>query len=268
MRGRGNSWAPLIDNVSLIPNSRNFFEIRNNKERHSHVHITVSPGGGVTRLRCYGDVANSNPLNHMEVNLASTKLGAEIVKKPVGIVRGEFPNLIISRRESNQDGWIRPRSFFQSDFTIIKLAGEGIIDRIVVDTMHFIGNAPLSVSLEGCCIAEQGGTEDPDPLRSAHWVNLIAENEQTNDITPNNSNVLPCIYSGPITHIRFRPIPDGGVQQIMVKGNFYNANTELPQQPKFEPPKKRKLSDENEYICNDENRRKSTRTRRPVLRFQ
>lgn len=38
-------------------------------------------------------------------------------------------------------------------------------------------------------------------------MNLIAENEQTNDITPNNSNVLPCIYSGPITHIRFRPIP-------------------------------------------------------------
>jgi hypothetical protein len=54
----------------------------------------------------------------------------------------------------------------------------------------------------------------------------------------------------------------------MVKGNFYNANTELPQQPKFEPPKKRKLNDENEDSCNDENRRKSTRTRRPVLRFQ
>lgn len=36
----------------------------------------------------------------MEVNLASTKLGAEIVEKPADIVRGEFPNLIINRKES------------------------------------------------------------------------------------------------------------------------------------------------------------------------
>ena len=70
----------------------------------------------------------------------------------------------------------------------------------------------------------------------------------------------------------------------MVKGNFYSANAELPQQPKVDPPKKRKRNDENDDICNDENddicndenddicndeyRRKSTRTRRPVSRFQ
>ena len=54
----------------------------------------------------------------------------------------------------------------------------------------------------------------------------------------------------------------------MVKGNFYRTNAELPQQPKVDPPKKRKHNDENEDICNDEYRRKSTRTRRPVSRFQ
>lgn len=57
----------------------------------------------------------------------------------------------------------------------------------------------------------------------------------------------------------------------MVKGNFYSTNAELPQQPKVDPPKKRKRNDENDDIFNDENdeyRRKSTRTRRPVSRFQ
>lgn len=64
-------------------------------------------------------------------------------------------NVQMLMRLISQDGWISPRSFLESDFTIIKLAGEGKIDRIIVDTMHFIGNAPLSVSLEGCCIIEQ-----------------------------------------------------------------------------------------------------------------
>jgi allantoicase len=32
---------------------------------------------------------------------------------------------------------------------------EGIIDRIIVDTKHFIGNAPRAIVVHGCSITDQ-----------------------------------------------------------------------------------------------------------------
>lgn len=58
----------------------------------------------------------------------------------------------------SDDGWICPRdknSSSQPQYTTIKLAAEGIIDRLVVDTKHFIGNAPKTVSIQGCLISNQ-----------------------------------------------------------------------------------------------------------------
>ncbi|KAI8639835.1 galactose-binding domain-like protein [Parasitella parasitica] len=262
----------------LVANSHNFFEIRNNTFVHSYINITVTPGGGVTRLRCYGDVEPIDAMNRLEFNLASSKLGAEILQQPADIVRGEFPNLILNRKESNQDGWISPRRRIASpggsEYTIIKLAGESAIDRFIVDTVHFVGNAPQSICLEGCHIAEQGGTAVTlRRLRNAYWRNLISADQRDNAIFPNTCNVLGCTYNGPITHIRYRPIPDGGVQQIIVKGYIFDSKPEvpqkLPQQPKASlgPHKKRKRNDENQD-AQEECRRKSSRTKKPVLRFQ
>ncbi|CEP07920.1 hypothetical protein [Parasitella parasitica] len=277
--GGPDLWVSLVNDVVLEPNSHNFFEIRNNTFVHSYINITVTPGGGVARLRCYGDVEPMNASNRLEFNLASSKLGAEILQQPPDIVRGEFPNLIINRKESNQDGWISPRKriaepFDESEYTIIKLAGESAIDRIVVDTVHFIGNAPLSVCLEGCYIDEQeGAAVPPHRFRNASWRNLISEDQEDNIIIPNYCNVLPCTFNGPITHVRYRPIPDGGVQQISVKGHIFGSKPEvlqqLPPQPKSDigPHKKRKRNDENQD-AQEEHRRKSSRTKKPVSRFQ
>ncbi|KAL7328638.1 hypothetical protein PS15p_206876 [Mucor circinelloides] len=274
LRRTDTDWTALVDRVPLIPNSHNFFEIVNNTEVHTHVHFAVSPGGGVARLRCYGDIPKSANMGNMEFNMASSKVGAEIVQKPANIVRGEFPNLIINRKESSHDGWISPRvqgvQTEESEFTIIKLVGKAEIDRIAVDTVHFIGNAPKKVILEGCCItaSQEGNNADSDALANAEWKNLIAEK----DIFPNSYNTLPCIYNGPITHVRYRPVPNGGVQQILVKGSFFGTRVAIPQsqhKPKHGPHKKRKRIDESEFV-NDENdsRRKSSRIKRPVSRYQ
>ncbi|GAN03390.1 allantoicase [Mucor ambiguus] len=266
LRSRITNWTALAERVPLIPNAHNFFEVINNTEVHTHAHFTVTPGGGVARLRCYGDIHQPTSMNSREVNMASSKAGAEIVQKPANIVRGEFPNLIIERKASSQDGWICPRvrngQAEESEFTVIKLAGEAKIDRIVVDTVHFIGNAPEKVVIEGCCIAasQNGGNVDPGPFASAEWINLIAEN----GVLPNSYNSLPCIYYGPITHIRYRPVPNGGVSQILVKGSYFSARVALPQPQHMSNlvPLKKRRNDEND------SRRKSSRVKRPVSRYQ
>lgn len=65
---------------------------------------------------------------------------------------------------------------------------------------------------------------------------------------------------------------DGGVQQILVKGSFFGTRVALQQpqhKPSLGPHKKRKRNDESGPV-NDENdnRRKSSRVRKPVSRYQ
>jgi allantoicase len=59
---------------------------------------------------------------------------------------------------NSHDGWITPRDNSignRQEYTIIKLAHEGTIEGIVIDTKHFIGNAPKSVIVEGCSMVDQ-----------------------------------------------------------------------------------------------------------------
>lgn len=122
--------------------------------------------------------------------MASSKLGSQIIQKPRDILRRDLPNLILSRSDSrwaslifffpfvlttnkelctnhiflilSHDGWISPRNnsrSYRSEYTVIKLAQEGTIDRIVLDTKHFIGNAPKFVIVEGCSLVDQVYTD-------------------------------------------------------------------------------------------------------------
>lgn len=48
-------------------------------------------------------------------------------------------------------------------------------------------------------------------FNDVHWVDLIVKKEEEEqfdyDIYPNMVHVVPCIYPGPISHIRIQPIP-------------------------------------------------------------
>lgn len=125
---------------------------------------------------------------------------------------------------------------------------KGIVDRIIVDTKHFIGNAPKSIVIQACSISDQT-VVDQSILNNAHWVNLVDLNCDQDDpffftLFPNMHHVVPCSYSEPITHIRLQPIPgklkirntysffnpfffslDGGIQQFIVKGKIFLVNS-------------------------------------------
>lgn len=62
-------------------------------------------------------------------------------------------NLIMPGRGVNMgDGWEtkRNRTPNNRDWVILKLAHQGSVERIIVDTCHFKGNYPDSCSIEGC----------------------------------------------------------------------------------------------------------------------
>ncbi|GAA5802226.1 hypothetical protein HPULCUR_007689 [Helicostylum pulchrum] len=219
-------WVKLLPQVFVNPDSHNFFETRN-PNIYSHVQVTMIPGSAITRLRVYGDVVPLFIPVDRTINLASNLIGSQVIQKPVNILRGDIPNIILDRAYSSHDGWICTRDKNTKDipqYTIIKLATKGIVDRFLVDTKHFVGNAPLSIVIQGSMITDQNVND----LEGIQWINLIDEDQIRHNIYPNMIHIISCIYSEPLTHIRVRPIPDGGIQQLVAKGKVFLQN-KLPQ---------------------------------------
>ena len=98
------------------------------------------------------------------------------------------------------------------DWAVLKLgkfATHGV-QRIILDTKHFRGNYPESVSLEGCYCANEEDEKEWFPLVQRTRMSPDAEHvfDRSKDQI---SNALR-----PVTHVRLSLFPDGGVSRVRV----------------------------------------------------
>ena len=108
------------------------------------------------------------------------------------------------------DGWeTRRRREPGFDEAIVRLGIPGIVQGVVVDTAHFVGNYPPEVSVEGLCAADE-----VDPVHADGWRTLVARTEVKGD----TENVFAVEGTSRITHVRLRIHPDGGVARLRVHG--------------------------------------------------
>ncbi|HVY47970.1 MAG TPA: 2-oxo-4-hydroxy-4-carboxy-5-ureidoimidazoline decarboxylase, partial [Minicystis sp.] len=95
------------------------------------------------------------------------------------------------------------------DWAIVKLAAEGLLRRVEVDTHHFKGNYPDTCSLEGCVAA--GGD-----LERAAWREVVPRTKLAADTRHVFDDEI--VARGPFTHLRLNIFPDGGVSRLRVHG--------------------------------------------------
>ncbi len=106
------------------------------------------------------------------------------------------------------DGWeTRRRRGPGHDWVIVKLATQGTVRRIEIDTNHFKGNFPDTASIEGfngAPASDGAGVELlPRTKLQAHTRHFFVD-ELAN--------------RGPFTHLRMNVFPDGGVSRLRVWG--------------------------------------------------
>ena len=112
------------------------------------------------------------------------------------------------------DGWeTRRRREPGNDWCILKLGHKGLIEHVEVDTAHFKGNFPARCSIQAACV-EQGTTKSLI-TQSMFWHTLMDEQPLTADAIHQFTELNDI---GPITHIRFNIIPDGGVSRLRLFG--------------------------------------------------
>ncbi|KAI7906651.1 galactose-binding domain-like protein, partial [Cokeromyces recurvatus] len=191
-------WQSLLPEVPINADSHNFFEFNSNK-LYSKIRLNIAPGGGIGRLRVYGDITPDFTDKSREYNMSAANLGARIVRWT-------------DQGYANKSNILLNHGTKINDFVVIQLATSCKPNSIIIDTTGFENNAPKNVFIQGCY------SEDTDPHYDpfANWVSLIVPDN--NKLLAGGLSTFDIHDDIVISHIRLYLIPDGGVQQIKVIG--------------------------------------------------
>ena len=209
------NWKEILPKSHLDAGSQNFYECTSN-EIYTHLRLHIYPDGGVARLRVYGEVfKNWDAVSaSQEIDLAAAINGGQAISCN-DMFFSAMGNLIMPNRGANMgDGWEtkRNRTPNNRDWVILKLAHQGIVDKIIVDTCHFKGNYPDSCSIEACV------SDNNDVENNANWKTLLPQQKLSADYI--HEFVQEVSPLGAITHIRLNIFPDGGVSRIRILGKI------------------------------------------------
>jgi allantoicase len=207
-----SSWKRLLPKTPLQGNTTNLFEVsRPPVLPSSHLRLNIFPDGGVARLRVYGEAVPDESVfrGGRKVDLAAMKNGGLVVSCS-DMHYGHPQNLIQPGRSTHMgDGWeTRRRRGPGHDWSIVRLARRGVIERVELDTDHYKGNAPGKCMLE---FTDAGDSFDP---ASARWRTLVPRTP----LLPHERHHWDSLSAKPATHVRLNIYPDGGVARLRLFG--------------------------------------------------
>jgi allantoicase len=203
-------WDPLLPVTELRGDSVNAFPVDASGRRATHLRLNIFPDGGVARLRVHGDVVPDERIfTRGPIDLAALEHGGFVVACS-DMHYGHRQNLIMPGRSTHMgDGWeTKRRRGPGHDWSIVRLARRGVIERVELDTDHFKGNAPGRAMLESC---DAGTAFDAD---TARWSPLVPETP----LEPHARHAWAA-SGAPATHVRLNIYPDGGVARLRLIGN-------------------------------------------------
>jgi allantoicase len=214
-------WHTVLNEVTVDAHSQNIFEINsegNNDTAWTHIRLNMFPDGGIARLRVYGE-ADVNWDDFVEgelIDLAYIKNGAKALLVS-DMFFSDKNNLIMPGRGKDMgDGWeTKRRRDPGPDWSIVKLAAQGSIEKVIVDTCHFKGNFPDTFTIEGMVTNSDDFT---NAKQEDKWQPIIArtklyahrEHLFINEIIPASTEQF--------THLRLNIYPDGGISRLRAFG--------------------------------------------------
>jgi allantoicase len=200
------TWHTVMPQVPLQGDSENVIAVQP-KYAFTHLRFNIVPDGGVARLRVHGtavpDWHRAGGLG-TDVDLAAVENGGEVLACS-DMFFGPKNNLVMPGRAANMsDGWeTRRRRGAGNDWVVVKLATEGVVHRIEIDTNHFKGNFPDTASIDGSTDGETWTTVLPRTRLQAHTRHMFVDE---------------IAARGPFAQLRLNVYPDGGVSRLRVWG--------------------------------------------------
>ena len=214
--GADAPWFFLLPAVDLNGNQRRFFAI-DEPRIISHLRLNLYPDGGMARLRAYGRpvLAGAECDAEGRVELSAVLNGGTVVAANNEHFGPASVLLLPGRGVNMGDGWeTRRRREPGHDWCLIALSQPGVIERIEVDTAHFKGNFPDRCSFQAARV--EGGSTQSLVSQAMFWPQLLPESALQADHVHIFEEGLHAL--GPVSHVRFNMIPDGGVSRVRLWG--------------------------------------------------
>ena len=207
----GGGWTTLVGRSPLAGDTSNVLPAT--RERLvTHVRLTIHPDGGVARLRVHGEVVpDPRRLVGVTLDLAAAHNGGRVTDCSDRYYSSPDNLLLPGQAATMGEGWeTRRRRDEDNDWVLLRLAGAGHIRHAVLDTTHFVGNAPGAARLLGCD-ATAADPDDPDA-----WWELLPRTRLQPD-TPHWFGTDPTRRA---THVRLDVYPDGGLARLRLHGDL------------------------------------------------
>ena len=210
------AWFPLLPRVPLAGDTKNRFAL-DAPWRVTHLRFHIDPDGGVARLRVHGEVlpdpAALTAFPDGALDLAALEHGAAVIGASDMFFGGRHHLILPGDSRGMHDGWeTRRRRGPGHDWAIVRLAARGMIERVVVDTSHFKGNAPARASVEGIHAPGVGASK---LAQLSGWRTLISTALQAHTRHTFDDELRRV---GPVTHLRLSVYPCGGVARLRAWG--------------------------------------------------
>ncbi|MBN0986326.1 allantoicase [Amphritea pacifica] len=214
-------WEEFLPSVSLQGDSHHLHAIADNRP-WSHLRFNIYPDGGVARLRIYGVPYRDWSLHPSQesVDLAAAVNGGRAIACSDEHF-GRMGNILNPGRGINMgDGWETARRRTPgNDWVIVALGHPGVIQKVIVDTLHFKGNYPDSCSIQGAYV--KGGTDEQIETQSLFWQELLPS--QKLEMHSEHGFAAELNDIGMITHVRINIFPDGGISRLRLFGLIEQA---------------------------------------------
>ncbi len=211
LTGPETTWRTILPQSPLAGDSKNHFAVDDDGVV-THLRLNIFPDGGVARLRVHGEVRKAHATNDV-IDLAAIENGGYSVVCS-DMFFGHRQNLLMPGRSTHMgNGWeTKRRRGPGHDWTIIRLAGAGVVNAVELDTDHFKGNAPGACMLEGT--HAPGASAEQLVGDAVQWTELVPKVA----LEPHARHRWETSASQPFTHVRLNIYPDGGVARLRVLG--------------------------------------------------
>ncbi len=211
--GASADWHELLPRTPLEPDLEQRLPVEA-PLRVSHVRLNIYPDGGVARLRVLGEpVPDLRRLAAPDgrTDLAAAVGGAEVVACSDMSFAAAGNLLLPGDALDMGDGWeTRRRRGPGHDWALVRLAAEGVIERVEVATTHYQGNYPERCGVEACLEAEADRAQVPE----GGWWTVVP----LSPLGPHARHVFAALPGPAATHVRLTIHPDGGVSRLRVWG--------------------------------------------------
>lgn len=217
--GENADWTEILPSVALNGDSEHLHAIVDDRP-WTHLRFHIYPDGGVARLKVHGIPYRDWSRENNPVDLAAALNGGRALACSDEHF-GQMGNILNPGRGVNMgDGWETARRRTPgNDWVIVALGHAGVVDSVLVDTLHFKGNYPDSCSIQAAYVT--GGTDAQIETQSLFWRELLPSQKLGMHQEHSFSDEVKAL--GPITHVRLNIFPDGGVSRLRLFGKVHRG---------------------------------------------